>query len=64
MTVTTRLLQCSSEAQLTPLAVIVRAIQAIVLTVSFHYWPDGKEFSMAILGWKHISPIIVNHAIA
>ena len=64
MAIAARLLQCSSEAQLTPLAVIVRAVQAIVLTVSFHYWPDGEEFSMAILGRKHISPIIMDHAIA
>ena len=51
------------EAQLTALAVVVWTIQAIVLTISLHDRANSKELSLAVLRWKHVPTIRVNHAI-
>ena len=61
MTVATCLKLWPSEAQLATLAFIMRAIQAIVFTITLHDWPDCEEFSVAILWRQHISSICVDH---
>ena len=64
MTVTTGLLHCPTEAQLATIAVIVRTIQPIILTVSFHDRSDCEEFGLAEMRWQHIPAIGVNHAVS
>ena len=64
MTITARLKLRPSETKLATLTLIMWAIQTIVFAVTFHDWSDREKFSMAVLRWKHVSSICMDHTIA